>query len=211
MNWSPDGTKLAAGGLIMGGSEFGKSDLVAWDTSTWETVFEQTGEDDTLDVMYGDIAWSPDSHSLASGINGMGVLVHDIQTGKIISSRRLLPLIVSRGRLMDRVWLLLVIWLPVYDAGRSARTKLFDCSISAQLVSCKLHGHMMVNGLCQELMMGKFVSGQRQQTNVMVSSKRIKILYSALHGPRMETNLRQAGALFEFGIPIRENSSNLLG
>jgi WD40 repeat protein len=40
--------------------------------------------------MYGDIAWSPDSHSLASGINGMGVLVHDIQTGKIISRQETL-------------------------------------------------------------------------------------------------------------------------
>lgn len=90
VDWSPDGTKPAAGGLIMGSSEFGKSHLVAWDTSTWEAVFEQTGEDETLEAIYGDIAWSPDSRSLADSINGMGVLVHDIQTGKVISRQETL-------------------------------------------------------------------------------------------------------------------------
>ena len=90
VDWSPDGTKLAAGGLVKGISEFGKSHLVAWDTSAWKTVFEQTGTDDTLDSIYGNIAWSPDSRSLADSINGIGVLVHDIQTGKVISKQETL-------------------------------------------------------------------------------------------------------------------------
>ena len=85
VSWSPDGKRLAAGSLVKGNAEFGKSHLVIWDTSTWKSVFEQTGDDDTLDSIYGDIAWSPDSRLLASSISGMGVLVHDIQTGNIVS------------------------------------------------------------------------------------------------------------------------------
>ena len=42
--------------------------------------------------------------------------------------RRLLRLIVSRGRLMGRVLSLLAIWLLASAAGRSARTNLFACS-----------------------------------------------------------------------------------
>jgi WD40 repeat protein len=90
VDWSPDGTKLAAGGLIMGNSEFGKSHLVVWETSNWKIMFEQKSEEDLWDSMYGDIAWSPDSRSLASSINGMGVLVYDIQTGKVISRQETL-------------------------------------------------------------------------------------------------------------------------
>ena len=86
--WSPDGTKLAAGSLILDGSGFGASRLVVWDSSTWKVVFEQTGSDTTLDSIYGDIAWSPDSHSLAANL--MGVHVYDIDTGQVISSQEYL-------------------------------------------------------------------------------------------------------------------------
>jgi WD40 repeat protein len=90
VDWAPDGKKLAAGGLIPSDAEFWKSHLVVWDTSTWEIVFEQTSEDDMFDSMYGDIVWSPNSHSFASGINGMGVLVYDIPTGKVLSRQETL-------------------------------------------------------------------------------------------------------------------------
>ncbi len=90
VDWSPDGKKLAAGGLLPGNSEFSKSHLVVWNISTWDVVFEQTSDDAIFDSIYGDIAWSPDSHSLADSINGMSVLVHDIQTGKVISKQETL-------------------------------------------------------------------------------------------------------------------------
>ena len=85
VDWSPDGKKLAAGSLVSGNSGFGKAHLTVWDTSTWEIGFEQTGDDDTLDAVYGDIAWSPDSLSLATNLNWMGVRVYDIETAQIIS------------------------------------------------------------------------------------------------------------------------------
>jgi len=90
VDWSPDGTRLAAGSLVLGNVEFGKSHLVVWDTSTWEIVFEKLGDDDSWDSIYGDLAWSPDGQSLASSVNGMGVLVYDIQTGKVISQQETL-------------------------------------------------------------------------------------------------------------------------
>jgi WD40 repeat protein len=90
VDWSPDGKKLAAGGLVMASSEFGKSHLIVWDIPAGQTLFEQTGSDDTLTSIYGDIAWSPDSRSLADSINGMGVLVHNVQSGELISSQETL-------------------------------------------------------------------------------------------------------------------------
>lgn len=89
-DWSPDGKKLSAGGLLMASSEIGRSHLIVWDASAWQIIFEQTGKDDTLTSIYGDIAWSPDSRSLADSINGMGVLVHNIQSGEVISSQETL-------------------------------------------------------------------------------------------------------------------------
>jgi hypothetical protein len=88
--WSPDGGELASGDIVRKNSEFGKSHLVVWDTSNWQVAFEESGTDETLDSIYGDIAWSPDSQSLADSINGMGVLVHDIGTGEIISQQETL-------------------------------------------------------------------------------------------------------------------------
>lgn len=90
VDWSPDGKNLAAGGLVMQSSEFGNSHLVVWNRSVWQIILEQTGKDDTLTSIYGDIAWSPDGRSLADSINGMDVLVHDIQSGEVISQQETL-------------------------------------------------------------------------------------------------------------------------
>jgi WD40 repeat protein len=90
VQWSPDGKKLAAGSLVLGSSGFGKTHLTVWDTTTWKIVFEQTGDDDTLDAVYGDIAWSPNSRSLATNLNWMGVLVYEVETGKVISRQETL-------------------------------------------------------------------------------------------------------------------------
>jgi len=85
VNWSPDGKKLAAGSLVMQNSTSGKPHLAVWDTSAWHVIFEQMGDSDELDAINGDIAWSPNSQSLATNMNWTGVLVYDIQSGKVIS------------------------------------------------------------------------------------------------------------------------------
>ena len=84
--WSPDGKKLAMGSL----DKQAASHLVVWDTSTWQVVFEKTSIDGIFDTIYGDIVWSPESKFLAESINETGVLVHDVQTGKVISHQDML-------------------------------------------------------------------------------------------------------------------------
>lgn len=80
--WSPDGTRLATADLVQG-----RTHLAVWDTSTWKVIFEQTGTDETLESIYGDIAWSPDGRLLADSLNGVSVLVHDVKTGETISQQ----------------------------------------------------------------------------------------------------------------------------
>ena len=64
-------------------------------------------------------------------------------------------------------------------------------------------------GSRQDKAKGQFVFGPWQRTSAMdLSKKRIKMLCSALHGHPMEINWRLAEVLFEFGIPIVENSSD---
>ena len=84
--WSPDGKKLATGSLDKQAS----SHLAVWDTSTWQVIFEKTSIEGMFDTIYGDIPWSPDSKFLADSINETGVLVHNIQTGKVISHQDML-------------------------------------------------------------------------------------------------------------------------
>ncbi len=83
--WSPDGSKLAVGGAVMAGSDMGTAHLVVWDTSTWKTVFEPDFCREMFNETFHDMAWSPDSRSLAVSTSVDGVLVFDTQTGKIIS------------------------------------------------------------------------------------------------------------------------------
>ncbi len=84
--WSPDGKKLATGSL----DKQALSHLAVWDTSTWQVIFEKTSIEGMFDTIYGDIAWSPDSKFLADSINETGVLVHNIQTGEVISHQDML-------------------------------------------------------------------------------------------------------------------------
>ena len=97
--WSSDGKKLAAGGLIMENSEVGKPHLVVWDTSNWQVIFEPDYREDMLDNHYGDVVWSLDSRSIATGNGYMGVTVYNIETGKIISKQDIFS-----GAIADVSW-----------------------------------------------------------------------------------------------------------
>ena len=132
-----------------------------------------------------------------------------LKRGKSFPVRKHFLPIVSHGHLMGRGWSLPAIWRAVFGAGRSAQTKLCACSINARVVPCKLHGRPMESGSRQDKPRGQFVCGPWQRTSAMdLSKKRIKMLCSALHGHPMEINWRLAEVLFEFGIPILENSSD---
>ncbi len=87
VDWSPDGRSLAAGGLVMQDVAVGEPHLVAWDAGTWEVVFEPKLDAGMTDTLYGDVAWSPDSRTLATGNGNMGVTTYDIATGRVISSQ----------------------------------------------------------------------------------------------------------------------------
>lgn len=87
VDWSLDGKKLAAGGLIMQNGEVGQPHLVAWDTATWKVSFEPELRTDMTDTLYGDVAWSPDGRYLATSNGYMGVTTFDVKAGKIISEQ----------------------------------------------------------------------------------------------------------------------------
>jgi WD40 repeat protein len=97
--WSPDGKKLAAGGLIMWDSEIGKPHLVVWDISSWKVVFEPEYGDDMLDTLYGDVAWSPDGRFLATSNGYMGVTTFDTRSGEVISKQDIFS-----GAISDISW-----------------------------------------------------------------------------------------------------------
>ena len=92
--WSPDGSKLAAGGALDTGIPFytggdssnsAKAHLTVWDTPTWEVLFEPAFDRDMVNEIFHDIAWSPDNRSLAASTDLEGVFVFDTQTGQVIS------------------------------------------------------------------------------------------------------------------------------
>lgn len=84
--WSPDGTKLGAGSLPMREFETRLPRVVVWDTATWEEVYtRESGEEVTSP--FGGLAWSPDSQTLAFALLDRGLLVVDIESGKVISEQ----------------------------------------------------------------------------------------------------------------------------
>ncbi len=86
VDWSPDGSKLAAGGLIMQDSEVGNPHFLVWDTLTWQDILGSRIYD-APDTLYGDVAWSPDSRYLSTSNGYMGVTTYDVETGKVISDQ----------------------------------------------------------------------------------------------------------------------------
>lgn len=99
VDWSPDGESLAAGGLIMEGAEVGKPHLIAWDTSTWQKMFEPKLDEGMTDTLYGDVAWSSDSRYLATSNGYMGVTTYDTRSGKVKSRQDIFS-----GAISDISW-----------------------------------------------------------------------------------------------------------
>lgn len=85
--WSPDGTKLAVG-ILKEFQDHGEAVLTVWDTSTWQIVFQPTFENNLVNERILDIAWSPDSRSIAISTDFNGVIAFDVESGKIISHQK---------------------------------------------------------------------------------------------------------------------------
>jgi WD40 repeat protein len=88
VDWSPDGKRLATGGLIMQNSEAGEPHLAVWDASSWDVIFEPLiGNGDTT-MTFGALAWSPNGKFLATSDYKRGLVAFDIQTGMLVSLQK---------------------------------------------------------------------------------------------------------------------------
>jgi len=85
--WSPDGTRLAVGGVDSAFGKSGKSHLTLWDTSTWKIVSEPKISTENSALQYGALAWSPDSALLATAAYERGAIVLNVKTGEVISQQ----------------------------------------------------------------------------------------------------------------------------
>ena len=86
VDWSPDGTKLAAGSLIMHAAESGAPHLMIWDTTSWKTVFE-LDSDEANSVPFGALAWSPDSNLLALSFADRGLITLNVESGQTMAAQ----------------------------------------------------------------------------------------------------------------------------
>jgi WD40 repeat protein len=99
VDWSPDGKKLAATGLVMQDAEIGMPYLAVWDVSSWEVNFEPAYEEYMTDTLNGNVAWSPDGRKVAAGNGYMGVTAYDVETRKVVSEQEIFS-----GTVADISW-----------------------------------------------------------------------------------------------------------
>jgi WD40 repeat protein len=85
--WSPDGTRLAVGGVDSMAGESGKLHLAIWNTSTWKIITEPEISNIDLVLQYDALAWSPDSALLATAAYERGVIVLNVRTGAVVSQQ----------------------------------------------------------------------------------------------------------------------------
>ncbi len=85
--FSPDGTKLAAGSILMRASESGLPHVIVWDAATWKTLFERENQEQAS-IPFGALAWSPDGNLLAFSLPDRGLVAVDIKTGEAVSLQK---------------------------------------------------------------------------------------------------------------------------
>jgi WD40 repeat protein len=85
--WSPDGTKLAVGGVDSEFGESGKLNLAIWDASAWKIISGPEISTENPAFQYGALAWSPDGALLATAAYDRGALVLIVQTGEVVSQQ----------------------------------------------------------------------------------------------------------------------------
>jgi WD40 repeat protein len=83
----------------MQNAEIGKPYLGVWDASGWQAIFEPTYEDHMTDTLNGNVAWSPDGDTLATGNGYMGVTAYNVETGEVVSEQDIFS-----GMVADIAW-----------------------------------------------------------------------------------------------------------
>jgi WD40 repeat protein len=85
--WSPNGARLAIGGVDSAFGESGMLHLTIWDTSAWKVVSEPEISKENWALEYGALAWSADSTLLATAAYERGVIILNVQTGEVVSQQ----------------------------------------------------------------------------------------------------------------------------
>lgn len=83
--FSPDGSKLAASGIIMEYVESGTLHVTVWDTDSWKILYEYKSDTDGS-IPSGALAWAPDSNRLAFSIPERGLSVIDVNVGTPVAA-----------------------------------------------------------------------------------------------------------------------------
>jgi len=83
--FSPDGSKLAASGLITQYLGIGFLHVTVRDTVSWKILYEYKGDTQGYGP-YGALAWAPDSERLAFSIAERKLSVVDVNTGKSVAA-----------------------------------------------------------------------------------------------------------------------------
>lgn len=83
VRFSPDGSKLALGGISASRTQSGYLHIVALDTAAWKTLYEYQSETDAYNLA---LAWSPDGERLAFSVPDRKLLVVDVPTGQEIAA-----------------------------------------------------------------------------------------------------------------------------
>lgn len=85
VQFSPDGSKLAVGGIILKYFESGPLHIIIWDTASWKIIYEYESESQVFDPS-GALAWSPSNEQIAFSIPERGLSVINVETGDAVAS-----------------------------------------------------------------------------------------------------------------------------
>lgn len=85
VRFSPDGSKLALGAILLKYLESGVLRVTVWDAHSWNVLYEYESDSQGA-VPEGGLAWSPDGKQIAFSIPERGLSVVDVESGRAAAS-----------------------------------------------------------------------------------------------------------------------------